>query len=83
MICSSANHFFTSKLLVGQDWTPNRRATQNRGDFGFKVLQVLAENSYASTLVTNATRDGKVIYANKAFKTLTVYDPHEAIGKTP
>ena len=48
-----------------------------------KVLPVLTENSYASILVTDATRDGKVIYPNKAFKTLTGYDPHEVIGKTP
>ena len=40
-------------------------------DVGFKVLQVLTENSYASILAANATRDGKGIYANKSFKTLT------------
>ena len=28
-------------------------------------------------------RDGNVIDANKAFKTLTGYDPHEVIDKTP
>ena len=32
MICSSENRFFTSNLLVRWDWTPNRPATQNRGD---------------------------------------------------
>ena len=46
------------------------------------VLQVLTENSYASILVTDATSDGKVNYANKAFKRLTGYDPHQVIGKT-
>ncbi len=50
---------------------------------GLKVLQVLTENSYDSILVTDATRDAKIIYANKAFKTLTGYDPSEVIGKTP
>lgn len=50
---------------------------------GLKVLKLLAENSYDSILVTDATRDGKIIYANKAFKTLTGYDPSEVIGKTP
>ena len=50
---------------------------------GLKVLQVLAENSYDSILVTDATRAGKIIYANKAFKTLTGYAPSEVIGKTP
>jgi len=50
---------------------------------GLKVLQVLTENSYDSILVTDATKDAKIIYANKAFKTLTGYDPSEVIGKTP
>lgn len=34
MICSSVNRFFTSNLLQG-DWTPNRGATQKRGDVDF------------------------------------------------
>ncbi len=57
-------------------------ALQN-AQVGLKVLRVLTENSYDSILVTDATRDGKIIYANKAFKTLTGYDPSEVIGKTP
>jgi PAS domain S-box-containing protein len=47
------------------------------------LLKVLAENSFDSILITDATADGKVIYANKAFKKLTGYDPSEVIGKTP
>ena len=31
MICSSENRFFTSNRRRLGDWTPNRRATQNRG----------------------------------------------------
>ena len=61
--------------------TPTQTAKTGIRDF--KVLQVLAENSYASIQVTHATRDAKVIYANKASKTLTGYDPHEVIVKTP
>ena len=34
MICSSENRFFTSNLRRLGNWTPNRRATQNRGDVG-------------------------------------------------
>jgi len=34
MICSSVKRFFTSNLRRLRDWTPNRRATQNRGDVG-------------------------------------------------
>ena len=35
------------------------------------LLKVLAENSFDSILVTDATVKGKIIYANKAFKKLT------------
>ena len=52
-------------------------------DISLQVLQVLAKNSYDSILITDATKDAKIIYANKAFKTLTGYDPSEVIGKTP
>ncbi|QBG98196.1 hypothetical protein EYC56_00295 [Xanthomonas oryzae] len=34
MICSSEKRFFTSNLLGIENWTPNRCATQNRGDVG-------------------------------------------------
>ena len=47
------------------------------------LLKVIAENSFDSILVTDATSDGKIIYANKAFKRLSGYDPSEVIGKTP
>ena len=52
-------------------------------DISLKVLQVFADNSYDSMLITDATKDAKIIYANKAFKTLTGYDPSEVIGLTP
>ena len=47
------------------------------------LLKVIAENSFDSILVTDATSDGRIIYANKAFKRLSGYDPSEVIGKTP
>ncbi|QBH03570.1 hypothetical protein EYC57_09355 [Xanthomonas oryzae] len=34
MICSSEKRFFTSNLLGVGNWTPNRCATQTRGDVG-------------------------------------------------
>ncbi len=34
-------------------------------------------------VITDATVQGKTIYANKAFKRLTDYDPSDVIGKTP
>ena len=44
---------------------------------------MLAENSFDSILITDATANGKIIYANKSFKKLTGHDPSEVIGKTP
>jgi|TARA_B110000238_G_C15731902_1_gene271211 PAS domain S-box-containing protein len=47
------------------------------------LLKVLAENSFDSILITDATVKGKITYANKAFKKLTGYDQSEILGKTP
>ena len=47
------------------------------------LLKVLAENSFDSILVTDATVKGKIIYANKVFKKLTGHEPSDVIGKTP
>jgi len=47
------------------------------------LLRVLAENSFDSVLVTDATAQGNIIYANKAFKKLTGHDSDSVIGKTP
>jgi PAS domain S-box-containing protein len=46
-------------------------------------LNALADNSFDSVLVTDASAEGKIIYANKAFKKLTGHDPASVIGKTP
>ena len=48
-----------------------------------KALQVLADSSFDSVLITDASKAGKIIYANKAFKALTGYDPASVVGKTP
>ena len=50
---------------------------------GIALLKVLAENSFDSVLVTDATPRGNIIYANKAFKKLTGHEPSSVIGKTP
>ena len=55
----------------------------NGVDGGLSLLQVLAENSFDSVLVTDASAEGKITYANKAFKKLTGHDPSQIIGKTP
>ncbi|AVU03680.1 hypothetical protein EBA05_16510 [Xanthomonas oryzae pv. oryzae] len=38
MICSSEKRFFTSNLLGIGNWTPNRCATQTRGDVALRCL---------------------------------------------
>lgn len=55
----------------------------NGVDGSLTLLKVLAENSFDSVLVTDASKEGKILYANKAFKKLTGYDPSSVIGKTP
>ena len=47
------------------------------------LLKVLAENSFDSILITDNTKEGKIVYANKAFKKLTGHDPAEVLGQTP
>ena len=52
-------------------------------EVSLSVLKLLADNSFDSILITDATKAGNIIYANKAFKRLTGFDPAEVIGKTP
>ena len=55
----------------------------NGADGGLALLHVLAENSFDSILMTDASTEGKIIYANEAFEKLTGHDPFSVIGKTP
>ncbi len=48
-----------------------------------KTLKALTDNSFDSILITDAIGGAKIVYANKAFKKLTGYDPHEVLGKSP
>ena len=57
--------------------------TLQDADVSLSVLQALADNSFDSVLVTDATKAGKIIYANKSFSKLTGYTQSEVIGKTP
>ena len=52
-------------------------------DSNLSLLKTLADNSFDSILMTDASAQGKITYANKAFKKLTGYEPTEVIGKTP
>ena len=47
------------------------------------LLKVLADNSFDSILITDATAQGKIVYANNAFKKLTGHTPSDIIGKSP
>ena len=49
----------------------------------FSMLKVLADNSFDSILVTDASKSGRIIYANRAFTKLTGHSPADVIGKTP
>ena len=50
-------------------------------------MQVLIPSTHedliSQVIITGATIQGNIIYANKAFKRLTGYDPSDVIGKTP
>ena len=50
---------------------------------GLTLLKLLADNSFDSILVTDASPKGRIIYANKAFRKLTGHDPAEVLGKDP
>lgn len=55
----------------------------NGADGGLALLEVLAENSFDSVLITNASADNQIVYANASFEKLTGYAPSEIVGKTP
>lgn len=57
--------------------------TLKKSETSLALLKVLAENSFDSILITDATKAGKIIYANNAFKKLTGYGASEVIGKSP
>lgn len=55
----------------------------NRSDAAMALLKVLTENSFDSVLITDASPEGKIVYANEAFEHLTGHDPCSVIGQTP
>jgi PAS domain S-box-containing protein len=55
----------------------------DQDDVSLQLLKVLADNSFDSILITDTTKAGRVIYANRAFTKLTGYGQKEIIGKTP
>jgi len=63
--------------------TTSLTTLMNGTEGGLALLQVLVENSFDSILITDASDDLHIIYANKAFLTLTGHDPKSVIGKSP
>ena len=71
MICSSENRFFTSNLRRLGDWTPNRRATQNRGDVGvvlsmlsiFETKHVASEFDNDMLKPATRTKAGNIVFS--------------------
>ena len=57
--------------------------TLGKTETSLALLKVMAENSFDSILITDATVKGKIIYDNKSFGKLTGHNPSEVIGKTP
>jgi len=53
------------------------------GNLSLTTLKALLDNSFDSILITDSTKAGKILYANKGFKALTGYSPKEVVGKTP
>jgi len=62
---------------------PSLVSILNSPEASISFLDVLSKDSFDSLLVTDATPQGKIVYANKAFKSLTGHDPASVIGKTP
>lgn len=59
------------------------KKVMNKADERLALLQLIADNSFDSVLITDATKEGKIIYANKAFKRLTGHDRAAVIGQSP
>jgi PAS domain S-box-containing protein len=55
----------------------------NDNSLSLSVLKGLVENSFDSILITDSSKQAKIIYANQAFKRLTGYGVGEVLGKTP
>ena len=64
------------RMTTFQNFLPSVEAQLN-------LLKAMADNSFDSVLITDASAAGKIVYANAAFKTLTGHNPASVIGKTP
>ena len=53
------------------------------GNLSLSTLKALLDNSFDSVLITDSTKAGKILFANKGFKALTGYSTKEVVGQTP
>ena len=70
-------------MIGGKSMAKSLVNTLQTEEISLSVLKSLVDNSFDSILITDATKAGKIIYANTAFKNLTGYSRNEVIGKTP
>jgi len=76
--------------MAGHGSSPAKRARSSSSiakmlsntEVSVQLLEVLAENSYDSILMTDAG-EGNITYANKAFTLLTGHGANDVIGKSP
>ena len=53
------------------------------GNLSLSTLKALLDNSFDSVLITDSTKAGKILFANKGFKALTGYSTKEVVGQNP
>lgn len=78
-------HRITVKPTIGQRYkmASNIEKVLGNTSTSLSLLKVIAEHSFDSIIVTDASAKGKIIYANKAFRKLTGHQTDEVVGKTP
>ena len=62
---------------------PTIDKTLGTSETSIAMLKVLADNSFDSILITDATTQGRIIYANKSFKKLRVMSHLESLERHP
>jgi PAS domain S-box-containing protein len=72
-----------ARNLKGEKVAGSLKDILDGGSLGLTALQALLDNSFDSILITDSSKSGKILYANKAFKALTGYSPKEVVGNTP
>jgi PAS domain S-box-containing protein len=79
----SDRHGLRWRVLIGEEagMSDTFEQLMNGADGGLDLLRVLAENSFDSILIADASAEGKIIYANEASEKLTGHDRSSVIGE--